>query len=768
MMKPTFEIAKTELKKLFYSPVSWLVLIIFSIQVTMLFDNSMSSILQAQGYGGAVYNLTHQFFASSFSAPFFRGLLGYLYLYIPMLTMNILSRDLQTGTIKLLYSAPVTNRQIILGKYLSLLIFSAILLSVVVMESIYAGLYIENADWPVIINGLLGLYLQVCAYAAVGLLMSSLTTYPVVAVVSTYVVLGFFEQIGNIGQEIPIVRDITYWFSLSNRSQQFIIGMVSTESILYFIAFIAFFLSLAVIRLHSGRRRQPVLLVAGRYVLLLVIICSVGYISSLPSLKKYWDLTRTQQNTLAKAGQDVLKKMDGGLTIRTYSNMLVPGSSNFSLPSRYKSEVERYALYTRFKPETKFEYTYYYKSVPNEIIDNYFPGFSELQLLDTLRKKNRWKFDILPYDKIPHPQDLAREGYDYTIVLKRDNGKKAYLRLFDPGPKAPEERNIIAALKSLVQPMPVIGYVTGHGERGLTDINDKGYFNNTLKKVFEMSLINNGFEFAAIDLTRPVPDSISIMVVADLKTLYSDIEMQHFRDFVSRGGNIFIAAEPGKQETMNPLLNLFSVNLEEGMLTQPKNILSPEILLCKPTQACKSLSYYFQQLNDVKGMALRMKTAAPLTWNPQQGFEVAELFRTDSNSAWNEMETKWDSDDSAQYNPEAGEVKKPHATMLALTRNINNKQQRIIISSDADWLSNAEINQPVPKTLQLNWTVFHSIFYYLSYGEAPIDVRRISPTDNKMLLEKKTWRTTSAILKWMLPLALLLASTLILIRRKGR
>jgi ABC-2 type transport system permease protein len=256
--------------------------------------------------------------------------------------------------------------------------------------------------------------------------------------------------------------------------------------------------------------------------------------------------------------------------------------------------------------------------------------------------------------------------------------------------------------------------------------------------------------------------------VADLKTAYSDIEMQHFRDFVSRGGNVFIAAEPGKQETMNPLLNLFGVNLEEGVLMQPKNILSPEILLCRPAQGCKNISYYFQQLRDVKGMALRMKTAAPLIWNPQLGFEVAELFRTDSNSTWNELETKWNTDDSVAYNPAAGEAKKPYATMLALTRNVNNKQQRIIISSDADWLSNAEINQPVPKTLQLNWTVFHSIFYYLSYGEAPIDVRRVPPTDNKMLLEKKTWRTTSAILKWMLPLALLLASTLILIRRKGR
>ena len=112
-MKTIFKIAKTELRDLFYSPIAWLILIIFTFQTGMLFTGMISDIVRSQSMGGHGANLTLGNFGGQ------RGLLvavqSYLYLYIPLLTMGLMSGELSSGSIKLLYSSPVRNSLIILG-----------------------------------------------------------------------------------------------------------------------------------------------------------------------------------------------------------------------------------------------------------------------------------------------------------------------------------------------------------------------------------------------------------------------------------------------------------------------------------------------------------------------------------------------------------------------------------------------------------------------------------------------------------------------------
>lgn len=67
---------------------------------------------------------------------------------------------------------------------------------------------------------------MICAYAAIGLFMSTLTSYQVVAAVGTLAVLAALNYIENVGQDIPFVRDITYWLSISGRADTFFKGMI--------------------------------------------------------------------------------------------------------------------------------------------------------------------------------------------------------------------------------------------------------------------------------------------------------------------------------------------------------------------------------------------------------------------------------------------------------------------------------------------------------------------------------------------------------------
>ena len=67
-----------------------------------------------------------------------------------------------------------------------------------IASAIYGSLVIPSFDWAPVLVALLGLYLLICAYCAIGLFMSSLTTYQVVAAVGTLIVLAILNFVGNI------------------------------------------------------------------------------------------------------------------------------------------------------------------------------------------------------------------------------------------------------------------------------------------------------------------------------------------------------------------------------------------------------------------------------------------------------------------------------------------------------------------------------------------------------------------------------------------
>ena len=93
--------------------------------------------------------------------------------------MGLMSRELSSGSIKLLYSSPVTNKQIVLGKYLAMMLYGLLLMAILSIFVIYSAFAIKSFDFICVLAGLLGLYLLTCAYSAIGLFMSSLTSYQV-------------------------------------------------------------------------------------------------------------------------------------------------------------------------------------------------------------------------------------------------------------------------------------------------------------------------------------------------------------------------------------------------------------------------------------------------------------------------------------------------------------------------------------------------------------------------------------------------------------
>ena len=116
-MKLIFQIAKNELKILFFSPVAWLMLVVFAAQTGMQFADLFNSLIRSfsLGYtsGG---DITYNLYSNTFGG-FFMRVQQYLYLYIPLLTMGIMSRETSSGSIKLLFSSPINNFQIVTEEF---------------------------------------------------------------------------------------------------------------------------------------------------------------------------------------------------------------------------------------------------------------------------------------------------------------------------------------------------------------------------------------------------------------------------------------------------------------------------------------------------------------------------------------------------------------------------------------------------------------------------------------------------------------------------
>ena len=221
--------------------------------------------------------------------------------------------------------------------------------------------------------GLLGLYLLICAYAAIGIFMSSLTSYQIVAAIGTFAVLMVLSMIGNWWQEYDFIRDVTYWLAMPGRSGKFIAGLICSEDLLYFILVVCLFLALTIIRLNAVRQKIRFVITLGRNVGVILLVCVLGFITSMPKMKVYYDATATKMNTLTPNSQEIVAKLDGGMTITTYINALDPGASWYAAFYFLKPDMERFEQYLRFKPDMKLKYVYYYDTCANPQLDRRFP-----------------------------------------------------------------------------------------------------------------------------------------------------------------------------------------------------------------------------------------------------------------------------------------------------------------------------------------------------------------------------------------------------------
>jgi len=768
-MKMIYKIARAELQTLFYSPVAWLILIVFTVQAVLSFASGMGNQVDFQNLGYNLRDVSLTVFAGM------RGLLTsmqqYLYLYIPLLTMGLMSRELSSGSIKLLYSSPVTNFQIIMGKYLSMVFYSLVLCTILLVFVVFGGFTIDMFDWAAVLTALLGLFLLICAYSAIGLFMSSLTSYQVVAAMGTFAVLFVLNLVGNMWQHIELVRDITYWLSMRGRTSEFMSGLVCSEDVLYFMIVIALFLAFSVVRLRANRQKIAIGKTAMRYAAVTLVAVTLGYVTSRPVFMFYHDSTRTKANTLTENSQEIVSKLDGGLTITSYVNIL----DQFywiGLPYTELQDRSRFRQYTRFKPEIKMKYVHYYDSAVNPGLYQRYPNRTNREIMVEYARSHRLDSNkFLSPSQIREIEDLRPENNRFVRTLVRESGEKSFLRVFEDAQVFPSEAEISASMKKLVMDLPKVGFVTGHGERDCIREGDRDYNKFALEKSFRYSLINQGFDFEQISLDNPVAGEYDILIIADARVAYSREHLANLEAFVASGGNLLVAGEPGRQDVMNEVVSSLGVRFLPGRVVKPQENFLADFIMAIPTSQGGEMMFGLADMRQ-HGQVVTMPGLAALDYSGVKDFDVTELFVADTAaSAWIEMETENFIDDSVTVDAAMGErMMAGIPAALALERAVEGKEklQKIVVLGDADCISNGEVSMNRRNVSSANYNLIMSAFYWLSDEEVPIDVRRPSPPDRKVFLGLTGMKVAKWSMVVFLPVAMLLLYLLMWVRRRSR
>lgn len=772
-MKQSLRIARTELQLLFYSPIAWLILIVFTIQASIVFTSALEGLVNVKELGYHLNGVTLELFTDPWRG-FYTKLLGYLYFYIPLLTMGMMSREISSGSIKLLYASPVSDTIIVVGKFLSIVLFALIMTAIVLLFTVYGALIVSEFDFKATLPGLFGIFLLICAYGAVGLFMSSQTSYQVVAAIGTFAIFAILNYTSQMWQDIPFVRDIMYWLSIGGRTQEFIGGIISTEDCIYFLTVITLFLALTILRFNAQRQKLRKSVVFSRYCLALVAAMIIGYISSRPACMFYYDSTRTKLRTLTKASQEIVEKVAGDLTITTYHNALDEDRLLWvGMPRAELDDIRRHKEYLRFKPDIKMKYERYYAKGGNEqSLQQRFPQLNDQERMGKVAQSYGVDSTLfVPVHNLGNKQPiLAAENHRYIKLLESENGQKAVLRMFNDPMLFPSEAEISTAFKRLSTPLPRVGFVEGHGERDCIKEGDRDYNKFAQERAFRYSLINQGFDFEQVNLSGPVPDSITILVIADMKTALSETEMIHYQDFIEKGGNIFIAGEPKRQTNMNPVTAPFGVQLLEGRLVKPQKEHPADLIFSKATEAAGTISYHFNSISK-NNRVVTMPSVVALQYQgaAAMGFSITPILQADSAGVWNELETTDFVDDTVRLNSAVGEAFQPNITTgIALARQHNGKEQKIVILGDADCISNGELSRSRKEVPAANYGVIVGSFHWLSDGVAPIDVRRPPFTDNDIRIGKQGFKITKIAFTGVLPAIMLMLYGIVWMRRRRR
>jgi ABC-2 type transport system permease protein len=187
--------------------------------------------------------------------PLLQNVLILILFLMPMVTMRSYSEEKRSGTIELLLTSPLTDFQIIMGKFLGAMALYGAMLAVTLIHVGLLFIY-GRPEWKPLVTAYIGLLLMGGCFISVGLFISSLTKNQIVAGMVTFAVFLMLWIITWIGSfSGPTIDKLTQYLSIVDHYDDFGKGVIDTTHLIYYVSFITFGLFLTAKAVDSERWR---------------------------------------------------------------------------------------------------------------------------------------------------------------------------------------------------------------------------------------------------------------------------------------------------------------------------------------------------------------------------------------------------------------------------------------------------------------------------------------------------------------------------------
>jgi len=256
-MSNILAIAHKELKSYFNSPIAYIVIgfwaLLYGYFFVALLNYFVRQSMQMGQFGmqgPQAMNVNQQLIR-----PLLQNVLILILFLMPMVTMRSYSEEKRSGTIELLLTSPLTDFQIIMGKFLGAMALYGAMLAVTLIHVGLLFIY-GRPEWKPLVTAYIGLLLMGGCFISVGLFISSLTKNQIVAGMVTFAVFLMLWIITWIGSfSGPTIDKLTQYLSIVDHYDDFGKGVIDTTHLIYYVSFITFGLFLTAKAVDSERWR---------------------------------------------------------------------------------------------------------------------------------------------------------------------------------------------------------------------------------------------------------------------------------------------------------------------------------------------------------------------------------------------------------------------------------------------------------------------------------------------------------------------------------
>ncbi|MBM62820.1 MAG: ABC transporter [Acidobacteria bacterium] len=246
-------LVQKEVRGYFVSPIAYVLLVFFTLLFGWFYIASLNLMLQLSGgnfgMGGPQVVNVNEFMIR----PLFGNTAVILLFLLPMLTMRSYAEEKRSGTIELLLTSPLSDFQIIMGKFLGALALYTLMLA---LTGIHIAMLFQygEPEWGPILTGYLGLILMGSSFISIGLAISSMTKNQIVAGVATFAVLLLFWIINWIGDASgSTAQSVLAYLSILEHFDDFSKGVIDTKHLTYYLSFIGLGLFLTAKSMDTAR-----------------------------------------------------------------------------------------------------------------------------------------------------------------------------------------------------------------------------------------------------------------------------------------------------------------------------------------------------------------------------------------------------------------------------------------------------------------------------------------------------------------------------------